>query len=866
MFKKIVSASSLFLFFSLSLFSQILPYQNPKLTAEERAKDLLGRLTLREKISQTMNNSPAIERLGIPATDWWNEALHGVARAGKATVFPQTIGLAATFDVDAVFNTYNMISDEARAKHHEFKRNNLFKRYQGLTFWTPNINILRDPRWGRGMETYGEDPFLTASMGVAVVRGLQGDGSQPYDKTHACAKHYAVHSGPEWSRHSFDAKNISQRDLWETYLPAFKALVTQAGVKEVMCAYNRFEGEPCCSSKQLLVDILRNKWGYDDLIVSDCGAIRDFYGKGKHETHSSAEAASADAVLSGTDLACDGSYAYLESAVSQGLISEADIDKSVLRLLRARIQLGMFDDDSLVSWSHIPYSVVESQEHVSQALEMARKSIVLLRNQNNILPLNRNLKKLAVIGPNAMDSVMLWANYNGIPSHSVTILDGIKSKLSPDRIIFEQGCGLVDKTYFVNVINNCQFEGVPGFKASFWNTRDFSGGVVATDQINKPLNYDGGGNTVFAPGVNLTEFSARFETVFTAPQSTEVLLSVSADDGYRIKIDDKEVLASWNVGKQSRKTYKLQTEKGRAYKIMLEYFQSDGNATLNFNIGYNKQIENEAIVEKIKDAEAIVFVGGISSALEGEEMGVDLPGFKKGDRTSIDLPKVQEDLLRLLKATGKPVILVLCNGNTMALPWQSKNLDGIVEAWYPGQQGGRAVADVLFGDYNPGARLPVTFYASVNDLPDFEDYSMTKGRTYRYFNGKPVYPFGYGLSYTTFKYGKAQLSSTALRLGDSLTVDIPVTNMGNRDGDEVVQLYIRNPRDKKGPIKSLRGFKRITVQKGETVQVKLALSPFAFEFFDPQSQTMKIMPGVYELQYGTSSAASDLKTIKVKID
>lgn len=381
------------------LAAQQLPYQNSDLGAEERAKDLLKRMTLKEKISQTMNGSPAIERLGIPATDWWNEALHGVARAGKATVFPQTIGLAATFDTAAVYTTYAMIADEARAKHHGFKRNNQFKRYQGLTFWTPNINIFRDPRWGRGMETYGEDPCLTASMGYAVVTGLQGNGLGKYDKTHACAKHYAVHSGPEWNRHSFDAKHISQRDLWETYLPAFKTLVTQAHVKEVMCAYNRFEGEPCCSNKQLLVKILRDTWGFDDVIVSDCGAIRDFYGKDKHETHSTVQAAAADAVLSGTDLACDGSYAALETAVKEGMIKEEEIDKSVLRLLRARIKLGMLDNDSLVSWAHIPYSVVESKEHVQHALAMARKSMVLLSNKNNVLPLSANIRKLAVVGP-----------------------------------------------------------------------------------------------------------------------------------------------------------------------------------------------------------------------------------------------------------------------------------------------------------------------------------------------------------------------------------------------------------------------------------------------------------------------------------
>lgn len=420
------------------------PYRNPNLSPSERAWDLLKRMTLEEKISQMKNSSPAIERLGIPEYNWWNEALHGVARAGKATVFPQAIGLAATFDDQAVYETFDIVSDEARAKYHDFQSKGERDGYKGLTFWTPNINIYRDPRWGRGMETYGEDPYLTSQMGLAVVKGLQGDGTGKYDKTHACAKHYAVHSGPEWNRHSFDSKNISQRDLWETYLPAFKALVKEGKVKEVMCAYNRFEGEPCCSNKQLLIRILREDWGYDDIVVSDCGAIGDFYYPNHHETHPTAAAASADAVVSGTDLECGGSYSSLNEAVQKGLISEEKINESVFRLLRARFQLGMFDDDTLVTWSEIPYSVVESEEHVTKALEMARKSMVLLTNKNNVLPLTKSIRKVAVLGPNANDSVMLWANYNGFPTKSVTILEGIKNKLPEGVVYYEKGCDYVN--------------------------------------------------------------------------------------------------------------------------------------------------------------------------------------------------------------------------------------------------------------------------------------------------------------------------------------------------------------------------------------------------------------------------------------
>ena len=472
---------------TLNVTAQNEPYKNPELSPSERAWDLLKRMTLEEKVSQMKNGSPAIERLGIPAYDWWNEALHGVARAGKATVFPQAIGLAATFDNQAVYETFDIVSDEARAKYHDFQRKGERDGYKGLTFWTPNINIYRDPRWGRGMETYGEDPYLTSLMGLAVVKGLQGGGTGKYDKAHACAKHYAVHSGPEWNRHSFDAKNISQRDLWETYLPAFKTLVKEGKVKEVMCAYNRFEGEPCCSNKQLLIRILREDWGYDDIVVSDCGAIGDFYYPNHHETHPTAAAASADAVVSGTDLECGGSYSSLNEAVRKGLISEEKINESVFRLLRARFQLGMFDDDALVSWSEIPYSVVESKEHVSKALEMARKSMVLLTNKNHMLPLSKSIRKVAVLGPNANDSVMLWANYNGFPTKSVTILEGIKSKLPEGTVYYEKGCDYVNTQTVFSYFDCCSYNGKKGFKATFWNNKELKGEAAATGHFSEPV-------------------------------------------------------------------------------------------------------------------------------------------------------------------------------------------------------------------------------------------------------------------------------------------------------------------------------------------------------------------------------------------
>ncbi|MBK5196460.1 MAG: glycoside hydrolase family 3 C-terminal domain-containing protein, partial [Proteiniphilum sp.] len=644
------------------------PFQNSSLSTDTRVEDLLSRLTVEEKVSLMMNESPAIERLGIPAYDWWNEALHGVARAGRATVFPQAIAMAATFDDQAVYETFEIISDEARAKYHNYQKNKEYDRYRGLSFWTPNINIFRDPRWGRGMETYGEDPYLTSRMGVAVVKGLQGDDPK-YFKTLACAKHFAVHSGPEWSRHSLNV-SVSARDLLETYLPAFEDLVKEANVQQVMCAYNRLDGEPCCSSKKLLNVTLRKEWGYQGITVSDCGAISDFWIKDpvvkRHETHADATEASVDAVRSGTDLECGRNYESLVKAIKSDIISEKEIDVSLRRLLTGRFKLGMFDPDDQVKWSKIPYSVVDSEKHKEKALEMARKSIVLLRNINNTLPLSKSIKKIAVVGPNANDSTMLWGNYNGFPSSTVTILEGIRHKVPGAEVIYEKGCEL-----------------------------------TKSDSVDQ------------------------------------------------------------------------------------------------------KRIDFKATAEKVKDAEVIVFIGGISPSLEGEEMPVDAPGFKKGDRTDIELPAVQLELLKTLKKTGKPIVFILCTGSAIALNWENENLDAIVNGWYGGQAAGTAIADVIFGDYNPAGRLPVTFYRSVNQLSDFEDYSM-KGRTYRYMTAEPLYPFGYGLRYSKFKYSDISLSKSEIDLNSSVMLNVSVENDSKYDGDEVVQVYIKRVEDKEGPILTLK--------------------------------------------------------------
>ncbi len=701
----------------LPVFAQ-LPYQNPDLSPEKRANDLLSRLTLDEKVLLMQNTSPAIPRLGIKAYDWWNEALHGVGRAGLATVFPQSIGMGASFNNELLLQVFTAVSDEARAKSTQFSKNGELQRYQGLTMWTPNINIFRDPRWGRGQETYGEDPYLTAQMGMAVVRGLQGPEDQKYDKLHACAKHFAVHSGPEWNRHSFNAEDINPRDLWETYLPAFKDLVQKANVKEVMCAYNRLEGDPCCGSNRLLMQILRNEWGYQGLVVSDCGAVSDFYMDNAHKTHPDKEHASAGAVLNGTDVECGTNYASLPQAVRDGLISEESIDTSVRRLLKARFALGEMDTD--VSWNSIPYSVVDSKEHRELALRMAHESIVLLQNKKNILPLTKKMK-IAVVGPNANDSVMQWGNYNGFPSHTVTLLEGIKQYIPEAKIIFEPGC---DHT--------------------------------------------------------------------------------SAD------------------------------------------------------------IDLAKSIQRIKGADVVIFAGGISPSLEGEEMSVSIPGFKGGDRETIELPAIQSRMIAELKKAGKKVVFVNFSGSAIAMPAEKESCDAILQVWYPGQAGGTAIADVLFGTYNPAGRLPVTFYKSTSQLPDFEDYTM-KGRTYRYMTEAPLFPFGYGLSYTTFQYGNAALSAPTIGYGEKVTLTIPVSNIGKKDGEEVVQVYVRRPGDTEGPSRALRAFKRVAIAKGQASQVEIPLLKEDFEWFDTNTNTMRPIEGEYELLYGGSSDMNHLKSVSITV-
>lgn len=801
------------------------PFQDPSLSIEVRVNDLVARLTLEEKVAQMLNAAPAIDRLGIPSYDWWNEVLHGVARTPyRVTVYPQAIGMAATFDTASLHKMADYAALEGRAVFNKaVKDGKAGERYMGLTYWTPNINIFRDPRWGRGQETYGEDPFLTAMLGKAFVHGLQGDHPK-YLKAAACAKHYAVHSGPEPLRHVFNV-DPTPYDLWDTYLPAFEELVVNADVAGVMCAYNAIYGEPCCGSDILMNDILRNQWKFTGYVTSDCWAIDDFFKN--HKTHPDAASASADAVMHGTDLDC-GTDAYmgLIQAVKDGQISERQIDVSVKRLFTIRFRLGLFDPVAMVEYAQTPESVLESEPHQAHALKMSQQSIVLLKNEKNTLPLKKDLKKIAVVGPNADNAIAVLGNYNGIPSEIVTALEGIKNKVGKNtEVVYERATTFTRDTLLVyeDISAQLKIDGKQGVRAAYFNNAELSGEPVETRIENTINNSWQEGENVIGD-INAYNFSVRYTTNFTPTESGEITFEVAGDDGYRFFVDNEEVLNAWDRNRWGAKTYELATEANKTYRLVLEYYQTTRNASISLKAGNRKKTDLKALATSLKDADAIIFVGGISPQLEGEEMKVNEPGFDGGDRTSILLPQAQTDAMKALKATGKPVVFVMMTGSAIAIPWESENIPAIINAWYGGQSAGTAIADVLFGDYNPAGRLPVTFYKSVEDLPPFEDYSMDN-RTYRYFEGEPLYAFGHGLSYTTFTYDQLKVPATN-NAYDSLLVSVRVTNSGKIDGDEVVQLYVSHQNsDHKTPIRALKGFKRIFLKSGESKVVTFKVRP-----------------------------------------
>ncbi len=845
-----------------ALMAQTLPYQNASLTAEQRADDLLSRLTLDEKVKLMMDTSPAIPRLGIPAFQWWNEALHGIGRNGFVTVFPITTMMAASWDDELVYNIFTAVSDEARAKNQLAKKSGRVQRYQGLSFWTPNINIFRDPRWGRGQETYGEDPYLTERMGLAVVNGLQGQSltGEPsqykYKKLLACAKHFAVHSGPEWNRHTFDIQQLPERDLWETYLPAFKALVQKGNVAEVMCAYQRIDGDPCCGNARYEQHILRDDWGFKGLITSDCGAIRDFLPRW-HNVSKDGLAASAKAVMSGTDLECGSEYKNLPAAVKRGDISEAQINTSLRRLLTARFELGDFDSDELVEWTKIPSSVIASKEHKQLALQMAREGVVLLKN-NGCLPLSPTKGKgnIIVMGPNANDSIMQWGNYSGYATQTVTVLEGLRQRLG--NVPYIQGCALTRNEVLESRFDKMQTpEGGKGIRAYYWNNTEMKGDPVTSVVITEPINLSNGGNTVFAPGVNLENFSGRYLGTLIPTEDEALILKVGADDKVRVIVNGDTLVDIWKVRQRIQEAQPtLNVKKGESYRIQIDYVQEGGMAAMQFDVCKKQNPTRQQLLAQIGQAETVVFVGGISPRVEGEEMKVSDPGFKGGDRTDIELPQVQRDMLRMLHEAGKKVVFVNCSGGAMAMVPELETCDAIIQGWYGGERGGQAIAEVIMGKVNPSGKLPMTFYKSVSDLPDFLDYTM-KNRTYRYFKGEALFPFGYGLSYTTFDISKPVYKNNK--------VQFTIKNTGTMDGTEVVQVYIRNTADKEGPLKTLRAYKRVTLKAGGAQMVAIDFPRECFEGWDAKTNTMRVVPGKYEIMLGSSSADKDLKRITVNI-
>ncbi|MBI1342224.1 MAG: glycosyl hydrolase [Terrimonas sp.] len=803
---------------------QSLPMWDYKIPVEQRVNDLVKRLTLEEKVAQMLNHAPAIERLGIPAYDWWSEVLHGVARTPyNVTVFPQAIAMAATWDTGSISHMADFSALEGRAIFNQAALDGKTgERYLGLTYWTPNINIFRDPRWGRGQETYGEDPYLTAMMAKSFVHGLQGDDPR-YLKAAACAKHFAVHSGPEPTRHA-DNFNPSPYDLWDTYLPAFKELVVNAKVAGVMCAYNAVNTQPCCANDLLMNDILRNQWKFTGYVTSDCWALNDFYQY--HKTHKDALASGVDALIHGTDVECGVSvYTTLVNAVKTGAVKEALIDTAVKRLFTIRYRLGLFDPSAVVPFAQTPISVLESPEHQALALKMARQSIVLLKNEKNTLPLKKDIKKIAVIGPNADNAIAVLGNYNGTPSHVVSALEGIKEKLGGNvKLVYEKAINFTNDTLFIHkdISSLYFFEGKPGVKAEYYNNEKLEGNPVYAT-LEKEIDHHWSEGEIPYPGLPSTHYSARYTTYINADKDEVMNFESEADDGYRVTINDSLFVDAWERNRWGSRQFNLPVKKGMTYKIEMTFRQASGNATVKLTAGNYIKTDFEALTSRLSDADAIIFIGGISPQLEGEEMPVTVPGFKGGDRTSIMLPAVQTELMKALLKTGKPVVFVMMTGSAIAIPWEDQNIPAIINCWYGGQSAGTALADVLFGDYNPAGRLPVTFYASDNDIPAFSDYAMN-GRTYRYFKGEALYPFGYGLSFTSFRYADLKITGKSKK-GAGAEVSVVVKNTGKMDGEEVVQLYVSHTGIKPAPRIALKGFRRIFLKAGATKRVSFTLSP-----------------------------------------
>ena len=842
----------LFLLVAIQAYGADLPFQNPALPMDQRVADLVSRLTPEEKVSQMSMTAAAIPRFGIPEYTWWNEGLHGIARSGTATVFPQAIGLAATWDTPLIHSVGDTISTEARAKYAYSIAHNNHRIYFGLTIWSPNINIFRDPRWGRGQETYGEDPYLTSRLGLAFITGLQGDDPK-YLKVIATPKHFAVHSGPEQSRHEFDVKP-SPQDLQATYLPAFHAAIVEGKAASTMCAYNALNGAPACANDMLLESTLRQDWKFPGFVTSDCWALTDIW-KG-HKFAEDEEHAAALALRAGTDTSCGPEFASLNQALKDKLVTEREIDTAVTRLFAARFRLGMFDPPQDVPFTRIAHSEVDSEAHRMLARRVAEESMVLLKNDNHLLPLAKG-KTIAVIGPNAAVLESLEGNYSGQPSHPVLPIDGIEQRF--DHVLYAQGSSYVAGFPVIVPRTALRSGSEQGLKAEYFDNPQWQGPPVLT-RVDKQVDFDWAATSP-ADTVPPAAFSVRWTGSIHAPAAGTYILHLSPEhcspcdgssDTFRLFLDERQVLqarrdSTASIGEAS---YSMHFQDAEPHAIRLEYAHIAPMFGAGIHLVWQPDAEamRHQAVEVAGKADVIVAFVGLSPSLEGEEMPVKLEGFAGGDRTSLALPKLQQQLLEEVAATGKPIVAVLMNGSALAVPWAQEHAAAILEAWYPGEEGGAAIAATLAGDNNPAGRLPVTFYRSVDQLPPFDDYSM-QHRTYRYFDGKPMYGFGYGLSYTSFVYSGLKLSAAAVKPGDSLTAEADVANTGKRAGDEVVQLYLMGPQGNGAPLRDLRAFQRVHLEAGQTTHLSFTLNSDQLSEVDPTGKRA-VEVGNYTLSLG----------------
>ena len=864
-----------------------MPFRDASLPVDKRVEDLVGRLTLEEKVSQLIDRAAPIPRLDIPAYNWWNEGLHGIARSGFATMFPQAIGNAATWDAPLVHSIGEVVSTEARAKYNDAIAHGNHDRYFGLTIWSPNINIFRDPRWGRGQETYGEDPFLTARLGTAFVEGVQGD-DQHYFRAIATPKHYAVHSGPESTRHHADV-DPSPHDLWDTYLPAFRATITEGHAGSIMCAYNAVDKIPACASKMLLGDILRGDWHFQGFVTSDCDAIDDIAASYGHRYATDNAAASADGIIAGTDTDCGSAYLALADSVHKGLVTQAQLDVAVKRLFTARMKLGMFDPLQQVPFSTIPYSVVDSPEHAELALRAARESMVLLKNEDHILPLDPTKKQtIAVIGPLAASRIALEGNYNAIPLNPILPIDGIESEFGREHVLYAEGAPYIPGGELPvprTLLRAATDSTVEGLEGQYFAHPSFDG-APAIVRMDKEIDFDWAfANPVEPADTTRQTFAVRwvggirapaagtlnfqFRLPFCYPCGDKVKFAVYLD-GKQIEPEAPPTPTTSKLPPSGRnygaiQHFTIPFADTRTHDLRIEYIQAARiqGAGLAFEWTPSQELVQNQAVEAANKADVVVAFVGLTPRLEGEEMKVNAKGFVGGDRTDLVLPENQQQMLEAVAKTGKPMIVVLLNGSALAVNWAQQNARALLEAWYPGQTGGQAVAETLSGKNNPAGRLPVTFYTGIDQLPAFDDYSMAN-RTYRYFKGKPLYQFGDGLSYTSFSYSGMKLSTENLKAGDDLNVEADVRNTGQIAGDEVSELYLVPPQSALALKLTLRSFERLHLEPGETKHITFHLDPRALSLVDEKG-IRSVTPGNYKICLGSSQPEGDLGSSTISL-